>query len=57
MWARPAAVAAVAAAASSEVTGWIREQRAKKIRVATIQRMATQIFGVSLTEKEIKAIR
>lgn len=55
MWTRP--TAAAAAAVSSEVTGWIREQRAKKIRVATIQRMATQIFGVSLSEKEIKAIR
>jgi DNA mismatch repair protein MutS len=57
MWNRVAVAAAAAAAAGPEVTGWIREQRAKKIRVATIQRMATQIFGVSLSEKEIKAMR
>jgi hypothetical protein len=42
---------------SEEVTAWIREQRQKKIRVATIQRVAKQIFGVELTEAAVRAVR
>jgi DNA mismatch repair protein MutS len=37
-----------------EVSSWIREQRQRKIRVATIQRMAKQIFGLELTAVQIK---
>ena len=39
-----------------EVSGWIREQRHRKIAVATIQRMAKQIFGLPLTAKQIRSI-
>ena len=37
-----------------ELSGWIREQRSRKIRVATIQRMAKQIFGLELTLAQVK---
>ena len=37
-----------------ELSGWIREQRQRKIRVATIQRMAKQIFGIEITAAQIK---
>jgi len=37
-----------------EVSAWIKEQRQRKIRVATIQRMAKQIFGRDITAKQIK---
>jgi len=40
-----------------EVLAWIREQRQLKIRIPTIQRMAKQIFGASLTEKMIRGCR
>jgi DNA mismatch repair protein MutS len=40
-----------------DVTAWIREQKRRKIRVATIQRMAKQIFGVDLTDKFVRSIR
>jgi DNA mismatch repair protein MutS len=39
-----------------ELSGWIREQRSRKIRVATIQRMAKQIFGLELTATQIKHV-
>jgi DNA mismatch repair protein MutS len=38
------------------LTGWIRDQRRQKIRVPTIQRVAKQIFGVSLTVEQIRAV-
>ena len=41
---------------STEVAAWIREQRALKIPVATIQRMARQIHGVEVTAKEVRAV-
>jgi DNA mismatch repair protein MutS len=37
------------------VTGWIRDQKRQKIRVATIQRVATQIFGVTLSVEQIRS--
>jgi DNA mismatch repair protein MutS len=40
-----------------DVVAWVREQRQKKIRVATIQRVAKQIFGVELAEAAIRSIR
>jgi DNA mismatch repair protein MutS len=46
-----------ASALSEEITAWVREQRRKKIRVATIQRVAKQIFGVELTEAWVRATR
>jgi DNA mismatch repair protein MutS len=42
---------------SDEVIAWVREQRGRKIRVATIQRMAKQIFGCDLADKQIRSIR
>ncbi len=39
-----------------DIQAWIRDQHRQKIRIATIQRMAIQIFGIELTEKEIRAI-
>jgi hypothetical protein len=49
--------ASTVAAPTDEVTAWVREQRQKKIRVATIQRVAKQIFGIDLTEAVVRAIR
>jgi len=49
IWNRP-----VSAGLDDEVTAWIREQRQLKIRVATIQRMAKQIFGVNITSAMVK---
>ena len=40
-----------------DMVAWIREQRQLKIRVATIQRMAKQIFGVEVTTAQVKATR
>jgi DNA mismatch repair protein MutS len=37
------------------ISGWIRDQKRQKIRVKTIQRVATQIFGVTLTEEHIRS--
>jgi hypothetical protein len=37
------------------LTGWIRDQRRQKIRVPTIQRVAKQIFGISLSAEQIRA--
>jgi DNA mismatch repair protein MutS len=39
---------------TDEVMAWIKEQRLMKVRVPTIQRMAKQIFGVSLSISSIK---
>jgi DNA mismatch repair protein MutS len=44
------------ATSSNEVTAWVREQRGLKIPIATIQRMAQQIYGVELSAKEIRGI-
>ena len=38
------------------LTGWIRDQRRQKIRVPTIQRVAKQIFGISLSAEQIRAV-
>jgi DNA mismatch repair protein MutS len=43
--------------ADPEITAWVREQRRMKIRIATIQRMAKQIFGVELTDKFVRGTR
>jgi DNA mismatch repair protein MutS len=51
VWSRTAAAGAEPA---EDVAAWVREQRRLKIRIATIQRMAKQIFGVELTEKWIR---
>jgi DNA mismatch repair protein MutS len=55
-WSRPV-VANTVTVPTDEVTAWVREQRQKKIRVATIQRVAKQIFGIDLTEAAVRAIR
>lgn len=49
--------AAASAGLSDEVREWVRDQRRQKIRIATIQRMARQIFGVEMSDKEIRAIK
>ena len=41
---------------AADVAAWIREQRALKIPVATIQRMARQIHGVEVSAKEVRAV-
>ena len=57
-WSRPSVIGAdVEGGVSEEVVAWTREQRRLKIRVATIQRMAKQIFDVALTEKWIRGCR
>ena len=42
---------------SDEVVTWVRDQKRHRIRVATIQRMAKQIFGVDLTDKWVRGVR
>jgi DNA mismatch repair protein MutS len=42
---------------ASEVAAWVREQRALRISVTVIQRMARQIHGVELTAKEVRTIK
>ncbi len=54
VWSRPAGETAKV---SDEITAWIREQRRLKVRIPTIQRMAQQIFGQTLTEKFVRAQR
>lgn len=49
-WARPPASTTL----GDDIVSWIRQQRQLKIRVATIQRMAKQIFGEELTSTQIK---
>ena len=39
-----------------EVKIWVKEQRQRKVRLPTIQRMARQIFGVELTVSQIKSV-
>lgn len=43
-------------ASKDEIHAWVRDQHRQKIRIATIQRMAIQIFGIELSEKEIRTI-
>lgn len=42
---------------SDEVVAWVRDQKRHRIRVATIQRMAKQIYGIELTDKWVRGIR
>ena len=45
------------AEAANELKAWIIEQKSVKSRVATIQRLAKQLFGQELTTQYIKSIR
>jgi hypothetical protein len=38
------------------VKAWVVEQKSRKIRVPTIQRLAKQQFGVDLTVQSIRAM-
>jgi hypothetical protein len=49
-------VAAANESLSDDVSAWIKEQKVLKVRVATIQRMAKQIFGINITVTQIKSI-
>ena len=40
---------------TTDIVTWVKEQRSRKIRVATIQRLAKQSFGVELTAQQIKS--
>jgi DNA mismatch repair protein MutS len=40
-----------------EITGWIRDQKRHRVRIATIQRTVKQLFGVDMSDKDIRAIR
>ncbi len=55
---RPADVIShVGAGPGEEVVAWIREQKRRRVRIATIQRMGKQIFDVDLTDKYVRGIR
>jgi DNA mismatch repair protein MutS len=41
---------------SSDVIRWVREQRRQNIRVATIQRIAKQIFSIPLSVTQIRSV-
>jgi DNA mismatch repair protein MutS len=41
-------------ALSGDIITWLKEQKGRKIRVATIQRLAKQTFGKELTTQQIK---
>jgi DNA mismatch repair protein MutS len=43
-------------APDTSVIAWIREQKSRKVRVPTIRRMAKQLFGVELTDGEIRGV-
>ena len=57
IWTRPVMTGTDDITPSDEVIAWVREQRKRKIRLATIQRVAKQIFGVDLTEAMVRSIR
>ena len=40
-----------------EVVAWIRDQKRRRVRIATIQRMGKQIFNLDLTDKYVRGIR
>lgn len=40
-----------------EVVAWIRDQKRRRVRIATIQRMGKQIFDLDLTDKYVRGIR
>lgn len=42
---------------NAAVEAWVRDQKRRRIRIATIQRMGIQMFGVELPEKWIRGIR
>ena len=46
----------VSATEEAEVKAWVIEQKSRKIRVPTIQRLAKQQFGVDLTVQSIRAM-
>jgi DNA mismatch repair protein MutS len=50
-------LSSVASSPSDEVVAWVRDQKRHRIRVATIQRMAKQIFGVELTDAWVRGVR
>jgi DNA mismatch repair protein MutS len=61
-WSRPTAdvithVGTAAAEPDEEVVAWIRDQKRRRVRIATIQRMGKQIFGLDLTDKYVRGIR
>ena len=58
LWSRPAPATTTATneSLSDDVSAWIKEQKVMKVRVATIQRMAKQIFGINITVTQIKSI-
>jgi DNA mismatch repair protein MutS len=41
----------------AEITGWVREQKRQRIKIPVIRRMATQLFGVELTEAFLRAVK
>lgn len=56
MWHPGSATTSAKSSDDDPVSGWIRDQKRQKIRVKTIQRVATQIFGVTLTEEHIRSV-
>jgi DNA mismatch repair protein MutS len=53
-WSRSASGAAPL---PDEVVAWIREQRTRRARIPTIQRMVQQIYGVAVSERQIRGLR
>lgn len=53
VWSRPV----VDIGLPEDVIAWIQEQRSRKARISTIQRMVQQVFGHTVTEKQIKALK
>lgn len=41
---------------TEEIRAFVREEKARKSRVVTIQRMATQLFGITLTKNQIQSL-
>jgi DNA mismatch repair protein MutS len=56
LWSRPSAEAAPTETLSDDISAWIKEQKLLKVRLATIQRMAKQIFGINITVPHIKSL-
>jgi len=56
-WTTVAAAAATSTdSIDAEIISWVREQRQKHIKNATIKKVAKQLFAVNLTDSEIRSI-
>lgn len=56
VWRRLGPTAEATAAVTDEIRAWIAEQRGRRIRISTIQRMAKQLYSIDLTAAAIRSL-